>query len=69
MRIRFDPKLVKSLKAAGDKLLGIYWLPYFSTEEEAKTEKQSVLLKLKKLVNAPLLFVDLEPDFEGTLEQ
>lgn len=63
-----DPKLVKFAKAAGDKLLGIYWLPYFSTEEEVKVEAER-FVEAQKLVNAPLLFVDLEPDFEGTLEQ
>lgn len=65
---KIDPKLVKFSKAAGDKLLGIYWLPYFSTDEEAKTEAER-FIEAQKLVNAPLLFVDLEPDFEGTLEQ
>ena len=65
---KIDPKLVKFAKAAGDKLLGIYWLPYFSTDEEAKTEAER-FIEAQKLVNAPLLFVDLEPDFEGTLEQ
>lgn len=65
---KIDPKLVKFANAAGDKLLGIYWLPYFSTEEEAKTEAER-FIEAQKLVNAPLLFVDLEPDFEGTLEQ
>ncbi|MCP9454017.1 MAG: hypothetical protein NNC24_01450 [Candidatus Nanosynbacter sp. P11B_S7_bin.28.1] len=65
---KIDPKLVKFAKAAGDKLLGIYWLPYFSTEEEAKVEAER-FVEAQKLVNAPLLFVDLEPDFEGTLEQ
>ena len=65
---KIDPKLVKFAKAAGDKLLGIYWLPYFSTEEEAKTEAER-FIEAQKLVNAPLLFVDLEPDFEGTSEQ
>lgn len=65
---KIDPKLVKFAKAAGDKLLGIYWLSYFSTEEEAKTEAER-FVEAQKLVNAPLLFVDLEPDFEGTLEQ
>ena len=65
---KIDPKLVKFAKAAGDKLLGIYWLPYFSTEEEAKTEAER-FVEAQKLVNAPLLFVDLEPDFEGTVEQ
>ena len=65
---KIDPKLVKFAKAAGDKLLGIYWLPYFSTEEEAKTEAER-FIEAQKLVNATLLFVDLEPDFEGTLEQ
>ena len=65
---KIDPKLIKFAKAAGDKLLGIYWLPYFSTEEEAKTEAER-FIEAQKLVNAPLLFVDLEPDFEGTVEQ
>lgn len=65
---KVDPKLVKFAEAAGDKLLGIYWLPYFSTEEEAKTEAER-FVEAQKLVNAPLLFVDLEPDFEGTFEQ
>lgn len=65
---KIDPKLVKFAKAAGNKLLGIYWLPYFSTEEEAKTEAER-FVEAQKLVNAPLLFVDLEPDFEGTVEQ
>ena len=65
---KIDPKLVKFAKAAGDNLLGIYWLPYFSTEEEAKTEAER-FVEAQKLVNAPLLFVDLEPDFEGTAEQ
>lgn len=64
---KIDPKLVKFAKAAGDKLLGIYWLPYFSTEE-VKVEAER-FVEAQKLVNAPLLFVDLEPDFEGTLEQ
>lgn len=40
----------------------------FSTEEEAKTEAER-FVEAQKLVNAPLLFVDLEPDFEGTVEQ
>lgn len=65
---KIDPKLVKFAKAAGDKLLGIYWLPYFSTEEEARMEAER-FIEAQKLVNAPLLFVDLEPDFEGTVEQ
>ena len=65
---KIDPKLVRFAKAAGDKLLGIYWLPYFSTEEEAKTEAER-FIEAQKLVNAPLLFVDLEPDFGGTVEQ
>ena len=65
---KIDPKLVKFAKAAGDKLLGIYWLPYFSTEEEVKMEAER-FVEAQKLVNAPLLFVDLEPDFGGTVEQ
>ena len=65
---KIDPKLVKFAKAAGDKLLGIYWLPYFSTEEEVKVEAER-FVEAQKLVNSPLLFVDLEPDFGGTVEQ
>lgn len=65
---KIDPKLVKFAQAAGDKLLGIYWLPYFSTEEEVKAEAER-FIEAQKLVNAPLLFVDLEPDFGGTVEQ
>lgn len=65
---KIDPKLVKFAEAAGDKLLGIYWLPYFSTDEEAKAEAER-FAEAQKLVNAPLLFVDLEPEFEGTPEQ
>lgn len=65
---KIDPKLVKFAQAAGDKLLGIYWLPYFSTEEEVKVEAER-FVEAQKLVNSPLLFVDLEPDFEGTVEQ
>ena len=65
---KIDPKLVKFAKAAGDKLLGIYWLPYFSTDEEARIEAER-FAEAQKLVNAPLLFVDLEPDFEGSKEQ
>lgn len=65
---KIDPKLVKFAKAAGGKLLGIYWLPYFSTEEEVKMEAER-FVEAQKLVNAPLLFVDLEPDFGGTVEQ
>lgn len=65
---KIDPKLVKFAQAAGDKLLGIYWLPYFSTEEEVKAEAER-FVEAQKLVNAPLLFVDLEPDFGGTVEQ
>ena len=65
---KIDPKLVKFANAAGDKLLGIYWLPYFSTEEEAKAEAER-FVEAQKLVNAPMLFVDLEPDFGGTVEQ
>ena len=65
---KIDPKLVKFAKAAGDKLLGIYWLPYFSTEEEVEMEAER-FVEAQKLVNAQLLFVDLEPDFGGTVEQ
>ena len=64
---KHQPKMVQFSKAAGDKLLGLYWLPYFSeggVEAEAKR-----FIEAQRQVNAPLLFVDLEPDFEGTPEE
>lgn len=64
---KHQPKMVQFAKAAGDKLLGLYWLPYFSeggVEAEAKR-----FIEAQKRVNAPLLFVDLEPDFEGAPEE
>ena len=62
-----DPKLVKFAKAAGDKLLGLYWLPYFS--EGGVSAEAARFIEAQRQVNAPLLFVDLEPGFEGTLEE
>jgi hypothetical protein len=64
---RIDPKLVQFAKAAGDKLLGLYWLPYFS--EGGVAAEAARFIEAQRQVNAPLLFVDLEPDFEGTPEE
>ena len=64
---KIDPKLVKFAKAAGDKLLGLYWLPYFS--EGGVSAEAARFIEAQRQVNAPLLFVDLEPGFEGTLEE
>lgn len=66
-----DPKMEKFAKAAGDKLLGLYWLPYFDKENpHYSPEKEAErFIEADKLVDAPLLFVDLEPDFDGTIEQ
>lgn len=64
---KIDPKLVKFAKAAGDKLLGLYWLPYFS--EGGVSAEAARFIEAQRQVNAPLLFVDLEPGFKGTLEE
>lgn len=68
---KHDPKLKQFAQAAGDKLLGIYWIPYFSnTDPEYSPEKEAErFAEAAKLTNAPLLFVDLEPDFEGDIVQ
>ncbi len=63
MRIKVDPKLVKfAKKAAEDKLLG-YWLPWLKLKK--KQDWSRAFLLAQKAINAPLLFVDLEPDFEA----
>ena len=64
---KHQPKMVKFAKAAGDKLLGLYWLPYFS--EGGVSAEAARFIEAQRQVNAPLLFVDLEPGFEGTLEE
>ena len=53
------------------KMLGLYWLPYFSTREEAEQNAEYFVKCIEALGNQPgeLLFLDLEPDFEGTVEQ
>ncbi len=43
-------------------------MPYFSTEEEAKTEAER-FVEAQKLVNAPLLFIESSQISKGTLEQ
>ena len=64
---KHQPKMVQFAKAAGDKLLGLYWLPYFS--EGGVAAEAARFIEAQRQVNAPLLFVDLEPDFEGTPEE
>lgn len=53
------------------KMLGLYWLPYFSTREEAEQNAEYFVKCIETLGNeaGELLFLDLEPDFEGTVEQ
>ena len=52
-------------------MLGLYWLPYFSTREEAEQNAEYFVKCIEALGNesGELLFLDLEPDFEGTVEQ
>jgi len=64
---KHQPKMVQFAKAAGDKLLGLYWLPYFS--EGGVAAEAARFIEAQRQVNAPLLFVDLEPEFEGTPEE
>lgn len=68
-----DPKYKMFAEAARreDKLLGLYWLPRISTDEDAKKEAKRFANAIEKVgnVNGEILFVDLEPDFEGTLNQ
>lgn len=53
------------------KLLGFYWLPYFSTREEAEQNAEYFVKCIETFgsKDSELLFLDLEPDFEGTVEQ
>lgn len=64
---KYQPKMMQFAKAAGDKLLGLYWLPYFS--EGGVVAEAARFIEAQRQVNAPLLFVDLEPNFEGTPEE
>lgn len=70
---KLDPraKLFTDKAREVGKLLGFYWLPYFSSEEEATQNAEYFTKCVETLGNkdGELLFVDLEPDFEGTLEQ
>ena len=70
---KLDPgaKLFTDKAREAGKLLGFYWLPYFSTREEAEQNAEYFVKCIEALGNQPgeLLFIDLEPDFEGTAEQ
>lgn len=70
---KLDPraKLFTDKAREVGKLLGFYWLPYFSSEEEATQNAEYFTKCVETLGNkdGELLFVDLEPDFEGTSEQ
>lgn len=70
---KLDPraKLFTDKAREVGKLLGFYWLPYFSNEEEATKNAEYFAKCIETLGNkdGELLFVDLEPDFEGTSEQ
>ena len=70
---KLDPraKLFTDKAREAGKLLGFYWLPYFSSEEEATKNAEYFAKCIEMLGNkdGELLFVDLEPDFEGTSEQ
>ena len=66
-----DAQLFVTKAREAGKLLGFYWLPYFSTREEAEQNAEYFVKCIEALGNQPgeLLFIDLEPDFEGTAEQ
>lgn len=70
---KLDPraKLFTDKAREAGKLLGFYWLPYFSTREEAEQNAEYFVKCIEALGNqaGELLFIDLEPDFEGTAEQ
>jgi GH25 family lysozyme M1 (1,4-beta-N-acetylmuramidase) len=70
---KLDPraKLFTDKAREAGKLLGFYWLPYFSTREEAEQNAEYFVKCIETLGNqaGELLFIDLEPDFEGTAEQ
>lgn len=66
-----DAKLFVTKAREAGKMLGLYWLPYFSTREEAEQNAEYFVKCIEALGNesGELLFLDLEPDFEGTVEQ
>ena len=66
-----DVKLFVTKAREAGKMLGLYWLPYFSTREEAEQNAEYFVKCIEALGNeaGELLFLDLEPDFEGTVEQ
>lgn len=66
-----DAKLFTDKAREAGKMLGFYWLPYFSTREEAEQNAEYFVKCIETLGNkeGELLFIDLEPDFEGTVEQ
>ena len=66
-----DAELFVTKAREAGKMLGLYWLPYFSTREEAEQNAEYFVKCIEALGNQPgeLLFLDLEPDFEGTVEQ
>lgn len=70
---KLDPraKLFTDKAREAGKLLGFYWLPYFSTREEAEQNAEYFVKCIETIGNkaGELLFIDLEPDFEGTVEQ
>ena len=58
-----DPKYKTFVQAArnADKLLGLYWLPYISTEEDVKVEAARFVAAINAVgnVDGEILFVDL----------
>ena len=66
-----DAKLFTDKAREAGKMLGFYWMPYFSTREEAEQNAEYFVKCIEALGNkdGELLFIDLEPDFEGTVEQ
>ena len=66
-----DAELFVTKAREAGKMLGLYWLPYFSTREEAEQNAEYFVKCIEALGNeaGELLFLDLEPDFEGTVEQ
>lgn len=66
-----DAELFVTKAREAGKLLGLYWHPYFSTNEEAAQNATYFTACIDRLGNkeGELLFIDLEPDFEGTKEQ
>lgn len=66
-----DAELFVTKAREAGKMLGLYWLPYFSTREEAEQNAEYFVKCIEELgnISGELLFIDLEPDFEGTVEQ